>query len=59
MRNEELTTEELTEFCEIAFVNVKEACMRLQEQTSCSNEVVIKMLNNVAEYYISHEEKID
>ena len=44
--------EELSEICEDAFVNVKEACMRLQEKTNCSNEVVIEMLNNVAEYYL-------
>jgi len=47
-----LSTEELNLICEDAFVNVKEACMRLQEKTKCSNEVVIKMLNNVAEFYI-------
>ncbi len=50
---QQLTEEELTEICEDAFVNVKEACMRLQEKTKCSNEVVIDMLNNVAEYYVS------
>jgi len=47
-----LSTDELNLICEDAFVNVKEACMRLQEKTKCSNEVVIKMLNNVAEFYI-------
>ncbi len=45
--------EELSQICEDAFVNIKEACMRLQERTNCSNEVVVKMLNNVADYYIS------
>ena len=49
------TKEELTEICEDAFVNVKEACLRLQEKTACSNEVVIEMLNNVAEFYVSQE----
>ncbi len=52
MSNSKLSTEELNQICEDAFVNVKEACMRLQERTKCSNEVVIRMLNNVAEYYI-------
>ena len=47
--------DELTQICEDAFVNVKEACMRLQEKTNCSNEVVIKMLNNVAEFYLSRK----
>ena len=52
MSDQNLSTEELNLICEDAFVNVKEACMRLQEKTKCSNEVVIKMLNNVAEFYI-------
>ena len=52
MTDSSLSTEELNQICEDAFVNVKEACMRLQEKTKCSNEVVIKMLNNVAEFYI-------
>ena len=43
-----------------AFVNVKEACMRLQEKTKCSNNVVIEMLNNVIEFYDSQgPNKID
>ena len=46
-----LTEEQLTEICEDAFVNIKEACMTLQEKTKCSNKVVIDMLNNVVEYY--------
>ncbi len=52
MSNSSLSSEELNQICEDAFVNVKEACMRLQERTKCSNQVVVKMLNNVAEYYI-------
>ncbi len=48
--------EELSQICEDAFINVKEACLRLQEKTKCSNDVVIKMLNNVIEYYLSQEE---
>ncbi len=47
------TEDQLNEICEDAFINIKEACMRLQERTKCSNEVVIKMLNNVADFYIS------
>ena len=54
-----LTKEDLTEICEDAFVNVKEACKTLQEKTKCSNEVVIAMLNNVAEFYVSQEVEID
>ena len=46
-----LSQEELREICEDAFVNVKEACLRLQEKTKCSNKVVIDMLDSVADYY--------
>ena len=42
---------------EDAFVNIKEACMRLQERTKCENEVVIKMLNEVSQFYISQNDK--
>ena len=45
------TEDELNQVCEDAFVNIKEACMRLQEKTKCSNKVVIEMLNNVIEFY--------
>ena len=55
MTTPKFTDEELAEICEDAFVNVKEACMRLQERTRCSNEVVISMLGNVAEFYISQD----
>jgi len=52
------TDEQLSEMTEDAFVNIKEACMRLQERTKCSNDVVIKMLNDVAGFYIKqHQEK--
>ncbi len=47
--------DELAQVCEDAFVNIKEACMRLQEKTNCSNQVVIKMLNNVVEFYLSQD----
>ena len=52
MGKREYTNEQFSEITEDAFVNIKEACMRLQERTRCSNEVVIKMLNDVAEFYI-------
>ena len=45
------TEAELNQICEDAFVNVKEACMRLQEKTNCSNKVVVEMLNSVVEFY--------
>ena len=49
--------EQLSEMREDAFVNIKEACMRLQERTNCGNEVVIQMLNEVSEFYITQDEK--
>ena len=57
MSNTEYTEDQLAEMSEDAFVNIKEACMRLQERTKCSNDVVIKMLNDVAQYYVVQEEK--
>tara|TARA_Y100001968_G_scaffold333757_1_gene399150 strand:+ start:4985 stop:5152 length:168 start_codon:yes stop_codon:yes gene_type:complete len=51
MNERELTEQQLLEICEDAFINVKEACMRLQERTKCSNKVVIDMLNNVVDFY--------
>ena len=53
MGNNSYTEDELNQVCEDAFVNIKEACMRLQEKTKCSNKVVIEMLNNVIEFYDS------
>ena len=50
------TDEELNQICEDAFINVKEACLRLQEKTKCSNDVVVKMLNNVADFYASQDD---
>tara|TARA_Y100001968_G_scaffold133558_1_gene121814 strand:+ start:1726 stop:1908 length:183 start_codon:yes stop_codon:yes gene_type:complete len=49
--------DQFSEMSEDAFVNIKEACMRLQERTKCGNEVVIKMLNDVAKFYILQDEK--
>ena len=57
MSKEEYTNEQLSEMREDAFVNIKEACMRLQERTKCGNEVVIKMLNEVSHFYITQDEK--
>ncbi len=57
MNNQEYTEDQFSEMSEDAFVNIKEACMRLQERTKCSNDVVIKMLNDVAEYYILQDQK--
>ncbi len=57
MTDKKYTDEELTEICEDAFVNVKEACKRLQERTKCSNEVVVSMLGNVAEFYMSQNDQ--
>ena len=53
----ELSTnfDDLSEISEDAFVNIKEACKRLQERTKCSNKVVIEMLNNVSEFYESQQ----
>tara|TARA_B100000700_G_scaffold324919_1_gene432291 strand:+ start:423 stop:602 length:180 start_codon:yes stop_codon:yes gene_type:complete len=57
MSNTAYTNQELSDMKEDAFVNIKEACMRLQERTKCSNDVVIKMLNEVAEFYILQKNK--
>ncbi len=51
----EFKQEELTEICEDCFVTVKEACMRLQEKTKCSNDVVVAMLKNLVEFYEAKE----
>ncbi len=56
MSNSEFTEEQLSEMREDAFVNIKEACMRLQERTKCRNDVVIKMLNEVSQFYIMQDE---
>ena len=53
----EYTEDQLSEMREDAFVNIKEACMRLQERTKCRNDVVIKMLNEVSQFYITQNEK--
>ena len=53
MSNAEYSEDQLSEMREDAFVNIKEACLRLQERTKCGNDVVIKMLNEVCQYYIN------
>ena len=58
MSKAEYTEEQLSEMREDAFVNIKEACMRLQERTKCGNEVVIKMLNEVSNFYTMQDDKI-
>ena len=57
MSKTEYSEENLSEMREDAFVNIKEACMRLQERTKCENEVVIKMLNEVSQFYVSQNDK--
>tara|TARA_Y100001968_G_scaffold266533_1_gene256103 strand:+ start:5878 stop:6060 length:183 start_codon:yes stop_codon:yes gene_type:complete len=57
MSKAEYTEEQLSEMREDAFVNIKEACMRLQERTNCSNDVVMKMLNDVANFYLLQDKK--
>ena len=57
MNKSEYTEEQLSEMTEDAFVNIKEACMRLQERTKCSNDVVIKMLDDVSKFYILQKGK--
>tara|TARA_Y100001968_G_C19255501_1_gene666594 strand:- start:163 stop:345 length:183 start_codon:yes stop_codon:yes gene_type:complete len=56
MGKSNLNNEELSEICEDAFINIKEACMTLQEKTQCSNDVVVEMLNNVIEFYLSQKD---
>ena len=57
MSKAEYSKEQLSEMREDAFVNIKEACLRLQERTKCGNDVVIKMLNDVSSFYLSQEVK--
>ncbi len=57
MGKSEYTEDQLSEMREDAFVNIKEACIRLQERTKCDNNVVIKMLNDVIEYYMLQDSK--
>tara|TARA_Y100001968_G_C18929296_1_gene513466 strand:+ start:89 stop:271 length:183 start_codon:yes stop_codon:yes gene_type:complete len=52
MSKKEYTNEQFYEITEDAFVNIKKACMRLQERTRCGHEVVIKMFKDVAQFYI-------
>ena len=56
MINNNFSEEELSEIIEDAFVNVKEACLRLQERTKCGNDIVIKMLEEVTQYYVTKDQ---
>ena len=57
MSKADYSEEQLSDMREDAFVNIKEACMRLQERTKCGNDVVIKMLNEVSQFYVTQDEK--
>ena len=57
MSKSEYTEEQLSEMIEDAFVNIKEACMRLQERSKCGNDVVINMLNEVSQFYVTQDIK--
>tara|TARA_Y100001968_G_C19034680_1_gene561517 strand:- start:6 stop:188 length:183 start_codon:yes stop_codon:yes gene_type:complete len=57
MSPSEYTEDQLSEMKEDAFVNIKEACMRLQERTKCANEDVVSILKEVSEFYTSQSEK--
>tara|TARA_Y100001968_G_C19340406_1_gene709191 strand:- start:129 stop:311 length:183 start_codon:yes stop_codon:yes gene_type:complete len=57
MSNTKYSKEQLAEMREDAFVNIKEACMRLQERTKCANDDVIKMLHEVSQFYINQNVK--
>ena len=56
MSKAKCSDEELSEMIEDAFVNIKEACLRLEERTMCGNDVVINMLEEVTQYYINKEQ---
>ena len=56
MTNSKYTEEELSDIREEAFINIKEACIRLQERTKCDNDVVIKILNDLANFYILQDQ---
>ena len=57
MNKAEYSEEQLSDMREDAFVNIKEACMRLQERSKCGNDVVVKMLNEVCQFYINQDEQ--
>ena len=57
MSKAEYTEEQLSEMREDAFVNIKEACMRLQERSKCGNDVVVKMLSEVSDFYLTQDER--
>ena len=57
MIKSDFNNEIVEDIYEDAFVNIKEACIRLQERTKCSNMVVIKMLHDVSDFYMKQESK--
>ena len=57
MSKNEYSENELSEMIEDAFVNIKEACLRLQERTKCANDVVVNMLDDVSRYYTDKVQK--
>ena len=57
MNKTEYSDDQLSEMKEDAFVNIKEACIRLQERTKCGNDEVIRMLDEVSKYYINQTDK--
>ena len=57
MSKEIYNDEQFSEMREDAFVNIKEACITLQERTSCDNDVVIDMLNEISAFYTDHDQK--
>ena len=57
MSPSEYADEKFSEMREDAFVNIKEACMRLQERTKCGNDIVINMLDEVSQFYITQQDK--
>ncbi len=56
MNKAQYSEEQLSDMIEDAFVNIKEACIRLQERSKCRNDVVVKMLNEITQFYITQDE---
>ena len=57
MVSKDYSDDQLSEMTEDAFVNIKEACKRLQERSKCSNQVVVDILTDVAEFYRIQDQK--
>ena len=52
MSKSEYNEEQISEMIVDAFVNIKEACVRLQERSNCCKDVVIKILDAVSKFYL-------